>query len=237
MNTIVEPLFKINVRCSHCKYAFQTSRVRPSFRKGMGTDSDFCVHYKDHNPDYYVVRVCPACGYSFSESFTDSWTDTQAAEFKARVANQWGERDYGGERSWEDALETYKLALISAQIKGERERVVAGLLHHIAWLYRYKEQDDNEQKFLKFALDSYTIVYETEEMDYNNVRLMYLLGELNRRLRNYHEAVKWFSRIINDKRIMDAAMIRQSREQWIVTREDMLAARLDLPEEMIESSK
>lgn len=232
----VEPLYTINVRCQHCKYAYQTSKVRPSFKRGIGTESDFCTNYKEFNPDYYVVRVCPKCGFAFSENFTDKWTPDQTMEFKRKVADQWKGRDYSGERSWEDALETYKLALLCAQIKGEKERILAGLLHHIAWLYRYKGQTELEMKFLKYALDAYIVVFETEGMDINNARLMYLMGELNRRLQNYNEAVKWFSRIINDKRIMDAGMIRQSREQWAITRQDMLAARLELPSELAESN-
>jgi len=232
---IVEPLYQINVRCGFCQYAFQTSRVRPSFKKGIGTDSDFCVYYKEHNPDYYVVRVCPKCGFASTENFSDKMTPPQRKMFEQRIKSIWVEREYSGERSWADALETYKLALISAQIKDESDRVVAGLLHHIAWLYRYKGQTEQEMKFLQFALDAYISMYEHEGMDVNNARLMYLLGELNRRLQNYNDAVKWFSRIINDKRIMDAAMIRKSREQWAATREDMLAAKLELPEEMVES--
>ena len=79
-------------------------------------------------------------------------------------------------------------------------------------------------------------VFETEGMDLNNARLMYLMGELNRRLKRFPDAVKWFSRIINDRKIMDAGMIRASREQWITTREDMLAMRLELPDEMKQAT-
>ncbi|MNP73509.1 hypothetical protein D3C76_1702310 [compost metagenome] len=61
---------------------------------------------------------------------------------------------------------------------------------------------------------------------------MYLIGELHRRVGDYNNAVKWFSRVINDKKIMDAAMIRASREQWAVLREDMLNGGHELPEEM-----
>ena len=142
-----------------------------------------------------------------------------------KCAQNWSMRDYCGERTWEDALLSYKLALLSAQIRDEKSRVVAGLLHHLAWLYRIKGDWEQEERFLTFALDAYVSVFETEGMDLNNARLMYLMGELNRRLKRFPEAVKWFSRIINDRKIMDAGMIRASREQWIVTREDMLAMR------------
>jgi uncharacterized protein len=228
----VHPLFQVKVDCINCGFTFQTSRVRPSFKKAKSTESDFYIHYKDVNPEYYVVRVCPSCGFATTENFSDKLTEEQRGDFELRVRMNWTMKDFGGERTWEEALQTYKLALLCAQIKGEKERLISGLLHHIAWLYREKGDKEKELRFLQFALDSYIKVYETEGVDLNNARLMYLIGELHRRLGQYYDAVKWFYRVISDKKIMDSAMIRACREQWVVTREDMLAARLELPEEM-----
>ncbi|MEF3309114.1 DUF2225 domain-containing protein [Paenibacillus sp. GYB004] len=232
----LEPLFSINVTCMCCEQPFNTSRVRPSFKKATVTDSDFCIHYKAVNPDYYVVRVCPYCGFSFSESFSESMTAKHKSDYYEKLGRSWNALDLTGERGWNEALQSYKLALLCAQIKGEKDRVIAGLLHHIAWMYRYKGNKEQESRFLQFALDAYVRVYEVEGTDVNNARLMYLIGELNRRLGNYHKAVLWFGRVINDKSIMDAAMIRASREQWVQTREDMLAAQMELPEEMKQGS-
>jgi uncharacterized protein (DUF2225 family) len=234
---VVEPLYKIKVDCAFCGSAFQTSRVRPSFKKSTQTDTDFCVHYKDINPDYYVVRVCPLCGYASTENSTTKFTPAQRTEFQDRVAANWSLKDYGNERSWDEALHTYKLALVCAQVRKEKDRVIAGLLHHIAWLYRYKNDVEQENRFLKFALDAYTNMFETEGGDINNARLMYLVGELNRRLKIYNDAVKWFGRVINDKTITDSAIIRASRDQWSTTREDMLADKLELPEELVNEKK
>jgi uncharacterized protein (DUF2225 family) len=229
---MVEPLFDINVKCTYCDNNFQTSRVRPSFKKATKTDSDFCTHYKEINPDYYVVRICPFCGFASTESFSDKMTSAQKADFEQKVARNWAMKECGNVRSWEDALQSYKLALLCAQIKDEKVRVIAGILHHIAWLYRFKGDWEQEKRFLEFALDAYVSVFETEGSSLNNAKLIYLLGELNRRLRNYNEAVKWFGRIINDRSIMDSGMIKASREQWTVTREDMRLAKLELPVEM-----
>jgi uncharacterized protein (DUF2225 family) len=201
-------------------------------KKAAFTDTDFYIRYKGLNPAYYVVSVCPQCGYAHSENFTPGLSPKARAQFETKVVNNWTSRDFGGERTWEDALQTYQLALLCAQIKQEKDRVVAGLLHHIAWLYREKENAEQEKRFLQHALDCYVQVYEVEEISVNNARLMYLLGELNRRLGHFHEAVRWFSRVVDDKNIMDSAMIRASRDQWKATREDMLAAQMDLPEEM-----
>lgn len=232
----VEPLYQVNITCTYCGNSFQSSRVRPSFKKATQTDSDFCIHYKDINPNYYVVRICPFCGFSSTESFSDKMTAAQKALFGEKVARNWNMREYGHERSWEDALQSYKLALVSGQIKEEKTRVIAGILHHIAWLYRYKGNKEQENRFVQFALDAYVNVYETEGMDLNNAKLMYLIGELSRRLKHYGEAIKWFARIINDRKIVDASMIRAAREQWVATREDMLADKLELPEEMQEKN-
>lgn len=229
---MVEPLYKIKVTCTYCEVEFQTSRVRPSFKKSIGSDTDFYLKYREINPDYYVVRVCPFCGFSSTENFSESLTKSQRLAFEEKVKSNWTMRDYSGERGWNEALQTYKLSLICAQLKQEKDRVIAGLLHHIAWLYREKEDVEQERRFMQYSLEAYTKVYEVEGVDVNNARLMYLLGELNRRLGNFNEAVKWFSRVINDKKIMDSGMIRASREQWTQTREDMIAAQMELPDEM-----
>jgi hypothetical protein len=86
-------------------------------------------------------------------------------------------------------------------------------------------------------LGAYIGVFEKEGGDLNNARLMYLIGELNRRLKHYNEAVKWFSRIINDKRIMDAGIIKASRDMWAVMREDMLTEQTEAPDDMKQAKR
>lgn len=218
----MEPLYQIKIQCICCETFFMTSRVRPSFKKAMKTDTDFCGYFKnDINPDYYVVRVCPTCGFASTENGINRLSDGQKSAYLDSIGSRWVSRDYGGARDVEEAIVCYKLALIIGQTIGEKERVVAGVLHHLAWLYRYVSNKDEEQRFLRFALQSYIKVYEEEGEEVNNARLMYIIGELNRRIGERHEAVRWFSRIVNDKRIMDAAMIRTSREQWQLVREEM----------------
>jgi len=233
----MEPLFLVNINCINCENSFKSSRVRPSFKKPYSKDTDFYSYYKEFNPDYYIVRVCPFCGFATTEHMENKLSKEQKIVFKEKLGSQWTMRDYGGERTWDDAMQTMKLALLCCQIKEEKPRVIAGILHHISWLHRAKADKVNELRFMKFALDAYVQVYETEPMDLNNARLMYLIGELNRRLGNYSDAVRWFTRVIQDKRIMDASMIKACREQWAATREDMIAAKIELPDEMKQTEK
>lgn len=218
----MEPLYESKIECICCETTFTTTRVRPSFKKATAVDSDFCGHYANGiNPDFYVVRVCPSCGFASTENGLDKLNDAQRKNYYERIGVNWKVgQDYGGARTAKQAMVTYKLALLSAQTTGAKDRVVAGLLHHIAWLYRYEKNVPEEQRFLKYALEAYIRVYETEGVSVNNARLMFLIGELYRRIGENNEAIKWFSRVVNDKKIMDAAMIRACREQWQLIREE-----------------
>ena len=222
------PLYSIKVKCCNCEHEFSTSRVRPSLKKAIRRDADFCAYYKNENPDYYVVRVCPSCGFASTENSADKLTDLQRKTFNEQVGKRWKSRDFGDKRSWETALETYKLALLCAQSINDKDRIIASLLHHIAWLYRYQGNTEQEQRFLRYSLAEYVKVYEQDGIAGNDARLMYLIGELNRRIGEFSVAVMWFSRLINDQKIMDAAMIRAAREQWVVLREQMRGEAVDI---------
>ena len=224
------PLYSIKVKCCNCEREFSTSRVRPSLKMAIRRDTDFCSYYKAENPDYYVVRVCPTCGFASTENSADKLNDVQRKSFTEQVGKRWKSRDFGDERSWEVALETYKLALLCAQSINDKDRIIASLLHHIAWLYRYKGETAQEQRFLRYSLDAYVKVYERDGMGGNDARLMYLIGELNRRIGEFSAAVMWFSRLINDQKIIDAAMIRAAREQWALLREQMRGEDVDTEE-------
>ncbi|ACS99885.1 DUF2225 domain-containing protein [Paenibacillus sp. JDR-2] len=218
----MEPLYQTKMNCICCETIFTTSRVRPSFKKAVAIDSDFCGYYRaEANPEFYVVRVCPTCGFATTENGTQRLTERQRKEYLEQIGSRWTPYDYGGERDAAQAMKVYKLALLSAQAVEEKPRVIAGILHHIAWLYRYEGNQQEELRFMRFALQAYIKVYEEEGSQLNNAKLMYIIGELNRRTGELSEAVKWFSRIVSDKRIMDEAMIRRSREQWQLIREQL----------------
>jgi uncharacterized protein (DUF2225 family) len=228
----MDPLYQTKVTCACCGSVFRTSRVRPSLKRAIRTDTDFCAYFGSVNPDFYVVRVCPSCGFASTENSKEMLLDVHKKAYLDQIGKFWVPRDYGGERTAREAMECYKLALLSAQAVQEKDRLIAGLLHHIAWLYRYEGNHPMELKFIRFALDAYIRVYQTEAGSGGNARLLYLIGELHRRLGEYHEAVRWFSRVIHDKSITDASMIRASREQWTAIREDMARSGEELPEEM-----
>lgn len=222
----MDPLYLSTAECRCCAATFKITRVRPSFKNPSKMDTDFCGYYKNGvNPDYYVIRVCPQCGYAFSENGKKQLTEEQKQLYFSEIGKHWNEQFFHGERTVQQALVTYKRALMIAQLIKEDPRLIAGFLHHIAWLYREIKDVENEQRFLQHALDQYVIVYELETNSDKNAKLLYMIGELNNRIGNYNEAVKWFSRVVNDQSIVDAGMIRESRERWKEIAEKLAEAR------------
>lgn len=71
----------------------------------------------------------------------------------------------------------------------------------IAWMYRLLEEKEHENSFLKQALEAFNETYIKERFPVYGLQrdsLMYLLGELNRRLGNYSDALLWFSKTITN---------------------------------------
>ena len=69
----------------------------------------------------------------------------------------------------------------------------------IAWMNRLLDNSTQETLFLKQALEGFNDAYINEIFPIYGLQrdsLMYLLGELNRKLGNYQNALLWFSKTI-----------------------------------------
>lgn len=210
------------VKCPICSLPFSTTKVRTSTVKIERKDEDFCVHYKDHNPIYYYIFVCPNCGYASSES---SFEDIESRD-KEILINAFSGRTVGrnfcGIRSHTDALDSYKIALYTANLINGRKSYMGGLALKIAWMYRYIN-DANEKSFLKTALDFYIEAYEKERFPVNNMdelTVIYLIGELYRRLEIYDKSIEWFSKVVSHPdRDSNIRIQKLAREQWHLVRD------------------
>ena len=218
----VDPLYSVKVKCPNCTHEYKTSKVRSSFRKIKTTDSDFCIHYVDINPDFYSARVCPLCGFSHTENFNMHIKPAAKERIYKTITQKWDNIDYSGERNLNSAITAYKLALLCSQITEQSNVVIGGVCFKIACFYRFMQDTDQERRFLQFTLDCYTKFFETESgINVNEAKMMYMIAELYRQLGEYHNAAKWFNRIISDKSVTDIGIIRRAREQYQLTREQL----------------
>ncbi len=103
-------------------------------------------------------------------------------------------------------------------LKKEKHVIIAGLCLRLSWLYRMQHIHDQEQRFLKEALKHYKLSYE--QADYlltkmTDLRLLYMIGELARRIGHEEDAVKYFSRVIqHPHKELEKKTVEMAREQW-----------------------
>jgi uncharacterized protein len=226
----LKPLYDKKVQCPICAFLYSTKKVRSRFIRVEKIESDFFTVYKNEgvNPLFYEINVCPNCGYSFSDTYTNTFSANAIAAIKNQITAKWRSRDYSDERSIEQAIETYKLALLSGSLKQEKNINLAGICLRLSWLYRLQNDIVQEKRFMKVSLEKYKSSYiEANYMQtqMTEMRLLYLIGELSRRLGLREEAVKYFSRVIkHPNRLYESKLVEMAREQWYVIREqDKLA--------------
>ncbi|HHW47096.1 MAG TPA: DUF2225 domain-containing protein [Clostridiaceae bacterium] len=221
-------LYNKTVICPVCSEKIEVTRVKSRACKVVSRDSDFCVHYQDINPLLYEVWVCGNCGYAALEDKFESIGDKAAKQVAENISSHWKKRSFTGERNIDNAIEAFKLALYALQVTKARASEIAKVCLRLAWLYRLKN-DSREEEFLKFALENYLETFEKEKFPVDKMdesTCMYIIAELNRRIGNFGEAVKWFSRIIASPEARKNRMLMEyTREQYQLTKEQIAATK------------
>ncbi|MEJ8547769.1 DUF2225 domain-containing protein [Brevibacillus borstelensis] len=226
----VSALYDKNVACLYCQTAFSSKRVRSGSLSMLKRDSDFCTYFTEQslNPILYTVNVCPSCGLAFTDQFS-CLTPSQKKLVGELIAAKWTPKEFGGIRSLEAALAAYKLAIYAAELTDQVHSVKAGLYLRLAWLYRFKENHAEEKRFLLLAVSEYEQSfihsdYTQGDKEMSEVRILYLIGELKRRVEQYDEAIRYFSRALEYRnRTIETGILSMAQDQWAQTREDSKA--------------
>lgn len=220
----VIPYYEKKQECINCKKTFNSLKVRSKAIKVDHTESDFQPVYTDDvNAYYYNVFVCEHCGFSFTEDFTKYFPPGTQQEVQEKITNHWVHHGFGDIRTVFQAIQAYKLALLSGTIKKEKYITMAGIALRLAWLYRSLKNEGQEQRFLKLARDHYMDSFSTD--DYSGtqmsmVRVLYMVAELSRRIGDTENATRYFSKVIEKQSVGgDAKIIDMAKEQWNILRE------------------
>ncbi|MDQ0215177.1 uncharacterized protein (DUF2225 family) [Oikeobacillus pervagus] len=224
----ITPLYGKKEKCLFCHKSFITNKVRSRFIKVIGHDTDLCPIYEnnDINPLFYNVKVCPHCGFSFTEDFSPYFSPNTKGQIEAHVCAQWVPQEkYEKERNIQVAINSYKLAAYCANLKKEKHITIAGLLLRTAWLYRELKNEKQETRFLKLAADHYYESYMADDFtgtQMTDVKVLYLIGELNKRIGKWEKASTYFSKVIEKQRYStEKRIIEMAREQWYELRDTM----------------
>ncbi|MDQ7094785.1 DUF2225 domain-containing protein [Desulfosporosinus sp. PR] len=221
-------LYTIKVNCPHCGKAFETFKVRYRRSVPYKIDSDFCPYYKegDSNPHFYYAKVCPDCGFAFTDEFSENFPLGTKELINAKITAGWRKKEFGQARDVEKAIESLKLAIYSATLKKEKHSVLGGLCLRLAWIYRTanrQESQEEEERFLKLALQEYEEAYlhsDFKGTSLSELNVLFLIGELSRRLGQFSKAISYFSKIAeHPRRYEEAKILDRARKQWKITAE------------------
>ncbi|KSU83973.1 hypothetical protein A2U94_09670 [Bacillus sp. VT 712] len=215
----LHPLYDKKIACALCSHSFYSKKVRSRFLKAQRYDTDFFIYYENPklHPIIYDVVICPKCGYASTEQFSRIFPPGSANQVKEKVTKNWSYQPYDQERTLQQAINAYKLAIYCANIKKEKSSVLASLTLRVSWLYRLLDDIQQERAFALHALKCYTTAYleETFPSNSNEVRLLYIIGELNYRLGFQQQALLYFSEIIyKHKNHPDRKTFERTKERW-----------------------
>jgi len=185
--------------------------------------NDFSKEYKDasRNPLLYEVYVCPECGYAFTDQFDETKHEDQRKQFIKNVSSNWRKQNFSEERSYEEAIRVFKLAVLTARETSQPDIVVAGLCMKLSWLLRYIDDLNEEKRFVTFAIGKFEKAYISGYFgSMAEIKVMYILGELNRQAGSNDKAIKYFSKVIQHKsRNSEKQIVEMARDQWYKSRE------------------
>ncbi|ATP41565.1 hypothetical protein CSE16_16845 [Solibacillus sp. R5-41] len=221
----ISPFYEKNIDCMHCKKSFPTFKVRSKFIKVAHTETDFQPLYANENVNalFYNVFVCQHCGFSFTEDFSKYFAPGVKEQLDEQICEKWIPHSFKNERNVFDAIQAYKLAFLCATIKKEKYIITSGLALRLAWLYRSLKNTGQEMRFLKLARDHYMESFSTEDYastQMSGVRVMYIIAELSRRLEDYENATRFFSRVIESQRTGgEGQLVAMAKEQWELLRQ------------------
>ncbi|WP_160674234.1 DUF2225 domain-containing protein [Clostridium sp. C8-1-8] len=185
--------------CPVCETKFKARSTKTNGPRVQSKDSDLFIRYSVVNPYFYDVVVCPTCGYSAMKADFDKLKSYQIEAVVKGVSTKWNRKNYPAIYDEKIAIERYKLALINSVVMDGKVSTKAMICLKIGWMYRLLEDNSNEKAFLTKAVEGFEKAYISEDFPIygmNRFSLMYLIGELYRRIDQNELAIQWFSKVI-----------------------------------------
>lgn len=226
----LNPLFDRKYECKVCKQPFTTKKIRSKFIKVESYDTDFMPKYtsEEVNPLLYYVNVCPYCGYSSTDDFSPYFAPGTLEDIYAKVCDHWKPHDFSDQRTIQEAIQTYKLAIYCAQLKKEKHILLAGLCIRTAWLYRLLHMEKEELRFLNLASKEYLASYEADDYrgtQVTDVKILFLIAECSYRIGEIEQSIRFLSKIMEQRRTStETGLIDKAKDRWQQIRDERALA-------------
>lgn len=192
-------LYDREITCPVCGNTFKARSVKTSAARIIKKDSDFFIRHSVIDPYFYDVWLCNICGYAAMKIDFEKIREHQIEKIQQNISFKWKGRQYPDIYDLDIAIERYKLSLLNYCVAEAKSSSKAMNCLKLAWMYRLKEDFENESIFLSQALEGFNDAYYNEDFPLyglDRFSTIYLIGELNRRIGNNDQALIWFSKVI-----------------------------------------
>ncbi|WP_243124589.1 DUF2225 domain-containing protein [Clostridium sp. AWRP] len=223
-------LYDCEIICPVCDNDFKARAVKTSAARILRRDSDSFIIFDVINPYFYDVWVCDKCGYAAMKRDFNKIRDSEIELVKEKIRPKWQPRSYPEVYDVNVAIERFKLSLLNYYVIGAKASKKAMNCLKLAWMYRILENSENEAVFLRQALEGFNYAYFNEAFPLYNMdkfTSMYIIGELNRRLGNNDESLKWFSQIITTHGIPSKLKDRSREQRDLIKEAEQLEKGVD----------
>ena len=196
-------VYERKVVCPVCNKDIRIKSVKTSGIRIVSRETDFMTIYNDPNPLFYDAWMCTCCGYTALQSRFNSINDKQIKLVKEKVTSKWSlKKAYPTVLTVDNAIEMHQMALLNAVTILARDSEKAMICLKLSWLYRLKNDEQNEKKFQYHSQLGFIKALEHERFPIfglDETSLEYLIGEIYRRLGDNSNALLWFSRVLSSR--------------------------------------
>ena len=197
--TDLAPVYNTKTVCPCCDKEFPYGKVRSKMVRYTGQDTDLFPKYEGENPLFYDAVVCPICGFAYIGTSYELLNKNDFKAVREKITPKWSQRSFDGPRTVEQAIEAYKLVLLNCRARQAPASDLAKVCMRLAWMHRIRGDSVMDYKFLEFAFQYYQDAYMKERLPVGKLdeyTVMYMIGELGRRLGKYQDSIAWFSKLI-----------------------------------------
>jgi len=196
---LITHIYDKEVVCPVCSYKFNTKVVKVNSPRITTRDSDLFIRYSVVNPYFYDVWICNSCGYSAVKADFPKFKPHQKELIMNEITRKWRPHYFPEVLSLSDAINRYKLALVSAMAIDSANSSLAMIFLKLGWMFRLSEEIDKETLFLGQALKYFLQAFTIEDFPIYGMQrdsISYLIGDLHRRTGNSQEALRWYSKVV-----------------------------------------
>ncbi len=195
---VEDALYDRKATCPICDTKFTTVGIKANKNQFIRTDDDLKPYYSLVDPILYDVIHC-ACGYTaITGTFTQT-LPTQRQMIRDQICKTFQPMYLNYERTVEEAIELYRLALLVCVIKKGKDIEKAILCLRLGWLCRDVNDEENEKLYLSNALECLEVSIEKDTFPALGVdfyKANYLIAVLAYKCGQYEKSLKTIGRMI-----------------------------------------